>query len=339
MSENKLEPISPDEAISLYLGDRESELAQNTIKAYSYKLGKFSDWCEQEDIQNLNVLSGRTLLRFKQSRQEDLNSVSLKSQMDTLRAFIRWCESIDAVKQDLHNQILSPSPSQSERQRDELVEPETASEILAYLSRFEYGSLHHAILSVLWKCGVRTGTLRAFDLSDYDRENQRLRAIHRPPETPLKNKDRGERLIAINDDLSQVLNDYVEHSRPDITDSDGRKPLFATKFGRISRNAIRETCYRWSHPCRINGGECPHGKEMESCQALGGNGHSPSVCPSSRSPHTWRRGAITHHLTQDVPVEVVSDRMNVSPDVLEQHYDRRSEEVKVEQRREYLNDI
>jgi hypothetical protein len=35
----------------------------------------------------------------------------------------------------------------------------------------------------------------------------------------------------------------------------------------------------------------------------------------------------------------VSDRMNVSPDVLEQHYDRRSEEVKVEQRREYLSDI
>jgi hypothetical protein len=40
-----------------------------------------------------------------------------------------------------------------------------------------------------------------------------------------------------------------------------------------------------------------------------------------------------------VPTEVVSDRMNVSRDVLEAHYDRRSEEVKVEQRREYLDNI
>jgi hypothetical protein len=40
-----------------------------------------------------------------------------------------------------------------------------------------------------------------------------------------------------------------------------------------------------------------------------------------------------------VPVDVVSDRMNVSREVLEAHYDRRDEEVKVEQRRGYLDDI
>jgi hypothetical protein len=57
------------------------------------------------------------------------------------------------------------------------------------------------------------------------------------------------------------------------------------------------------------------------------------------SPHAIRRGSITHFLTEDVPTEVVSDRMNVSRDVLEQHYDRRSEEVKLEQRRGYLENI
>lgn len=339
MSENELEPIHPEEAISLYLKDRESELAENTIKAYRYKLGKFSDWCEQEEIENLNTLSGRVLLRFKQYRQEDLNSLSLKNQLDTVRAFIRWCESIDAVEQDLHNKVLSPSLSQVDRQRDVLIEPETASDILEHLSRFEYASLHHVLLTVLWRCGVRSGTLRSFDLRDFDRENQRLRAIHRPPETPLKNKKKGQRLISINEDLNRVISDYVDHSRPEVTEEDGRNPLFATQFGRVSRSTIRETCYRWSHPCKYNGGDCPHGEDIDSCQALGGEDYSPSVCPSSRSPHAWRRGAITHHLTQDVPVKVVSDRMNVTPDVLEQHYDRRSEEIKVEQRREYLNDI
>ena len=52
-----------------------------------------------------------------------------------------------------------------------------------------------------------------------------------------------------------------------------------------------------------------------------------------------RRGSITHHLTEDVPEKVVSDRMNVGQDVLDKHYDRRSEEVKVEQRRGYLEDV
>lgn len=50
-------------------------------------------------------------------------------------------------------------------------------------------------------------------------------------------------------------------------------------------------------------------------------------------------GEITHYLTKDVPAEVVSDRMNVSRVVLDQHYDKRTEEVKLEQRRGYLSKI
>lgn len=40
-----------------------------------------------------------------------------------------------------------------------------------------------------------------------------------------------------------------------------------------------------------------------------------------------------------MPDKVVSDRANVSPGVIEQHYDRRSEREKMEQRREYLDDL
>jgi len=44
-------------------------------------------------------------------------------------------------------------------------------------------------------------------------------------------------------------------------------------------------------------------------------------------------------LTADVPEPVVSDRANVSPDILETHYDRRTEREKMEQRRDYLQGI
>lgn len=44
-------------------------------------------------------------------------------------------------------------------------------------------------------------------------------------------------------------------------------------------------------------------------------------------------------MTKDVPEKVVSDRMNVGQDVFDMHYDKLDEEVKVEQRRNYINGI
>lgn len=338
MPEPTLEPIAPDEAVDLYLKDRQNELADGTLKSYGYKLGRFVEWCEDEGIDNLNNLTGRILLAFKHDRAEHVQPVSLKAQIDALRTFIKFLESIDGVEQNLHNKILSPTLDDSDRQRDELVEPETASNILEHLARFNYASLQHAMLTILWRCGTRRGTVRSFDLQDYDSENRRLKAKHRPG-TPLKNKEKGERLIALNDDVCKVLDDYIEYNREEVMDSQGRDPLLTTQFGRPSKSTIRATCYRWTHPCKYNGGECPHGKDLDSCQARNSPDKIPSLCPSSRSPHSWRRGAITHHLTEDVPVDVVSERMNVSRSVLEDHYDRRSDEVKAEQRRSFLEDV
>jgi hypothetical protein len=44
-------------------------------------------------------------------------------------------------------------------------------------------------------------------------------------------------------------------------------------------------------------------------------------------------------LRAGVPVEVVSDRCNVSPTIIDQHYDVRSKEDKMKQRQEVLGDI
>lgn len=52
-----------------------------------------------------------------------------------------------------------------------------------------------------------------------------------------------------------------------------------------------------------------------------------------------RRSSITYHLREDVPVPVLSDRMNVSPDVLDAHYDQRTQQEKMEVRRDYIDEL
>jgi hypothetical protein len=74
---------------------------------------------------------------------------------------------------------------------------------------------------------------------------------------------------------------------------------------------------------------------QEGCKAV--NYSYADSCPLSESLHVVRRGGITWRLSEDIPISVVSERMNVSQRTLERHYDARHEAQKSEQRRKQLN--
>ena len=335
----ELEPLAPSEAKEMFLAERRGQVAERTVQADDYRLRHFIAWMKQEEIDNTNDLTGRILHKFRLWRKEDgdLNKVSLRTQLKSLRVFIKWCESIDAVEEGLHEKILLPSPSKEEERREETLRTGQAEEVLDYLRRFEYASRSHALLELLWHTGLRIGAVYSLDIEDYDPEEERLEMTHRPETgTALKNKSEGERMIALSRYVCEVLDDFIEHNRIEVLDEHGREPLITSEKGRLTISTMRERVYTVTRPCYYGDG-CPHDREQEDCEATR-YGYR-SKCPSSVSPHSVRRGAITHFLTEDIPEQVVSDRMNVDQKVLDKHYDKRSEEVKVEQRRGYLDNI
>lgn len=109
-----LEPITPTEAVDLYLEARDDD-AKNTIEAQHYRLQAFIKWCDEEGIANLNELSGRDMYAYRVWRREgsysgqELEVTTLHGEMATMRAFLRFCGEIDAVRENLYDQIPLPS--------------------------------------------------------------------------------------------------------------------------------------------------------------------------------------------------------------------------------------
>lgn len=291
-----LEPIKPETAVDLYLTDRANEVAEKTIQSHRSRLSYFVDWCEENEIENLNELSGRDMHEYRVWRREagDLAPVSEKTQMDTLRVFVQWLETIDAVEPDLHTRVRSPLLSNKENVRDVMLEPDRAEEILAYLDKYEYASRRHVVFALLWHTMMRVGAVHALDVQDYDPHEQRFAVVHRPEaDTPIKNQNEGERYVAVADDVAAVVEDWLEMKRPDVTDDHGRKPLVATEHGRAHQSTLRADCYRLTRPCVLSG-ECPHDRDLETCEAR--EYGTASRCPSAVSPHALRRGGITYAL-------------------------------------------
>lgn len=330
-------PLSPREARGLYLDDRETDVSNATLRSHKSRLGHFIDWCREEDITLMNELDGLDLHRYKIWRKEDINKVTLKTQLDTLRVFLRWCEGIGIVEEDLHTSVVSPSLDKGDNQREEMVDSDTAEAILTDLRKYDYASLKSVYAELLWHCALRVGAARALDVEDYDRDDQSLHVVHRPDKgTPIKNKHDGERYVSLSDEVCKVLNDWVDDQRPDVEDEHGRTPLLATSQGRAHIETLRKYSYQLTRPCTYSG-ECPHGQDIDECDGM--DYGTPYECPDAKSPHCWRRGSITHHLREDVPKVVVSDRVNCSPEVIDIHYNELTEKEKMDQRRDYLSNI
>jgi site-specific recombinase XerD len=330
----QLEPLEPEQALEMYLEHRRDEVAESTLNAHRLRLKHFVRWCNEQEIDNLNELTGRKLFEYRQWRKQDggLNRVSVRTQLSTLKQLIKFCETIDAVEPELHEKVDIPELKEGDGVRSVQIKEEQVEQILERLERFDYASLRHVIVLLLWRTAIRMGALRSIDVDDVDLNEGYIALKHRDEYgTPLKNGQGGERHIALTDKTVSVLNDWIEHRHPDTTDDYGRIPLVATEHGRISRSNIRRNVY-WASSPQFVGEDC-------SCDVDEHDYDSIHECDDVVSPHAFRRGSITHMIRNEVPKEVVSGRSDVSPEVMDKHYNEMTEKEKMDQRREYLDNL
>ncbi|WIV68434.1 tyrosine-type recombinase/integrase [Natrialbaceae archaeon AArc-T1-2] len=331
--------LSPREGFERYLNARKTELTDETLVTYRYRLKLFVEWCERQEIETVDELDGWILDQFESVRSgQNVASYTLHNEMDTLQAFIAYLERIEAVGGGLAEKVHVPDVPEDEQSRETKLDAERAIQLLQhYRSSDRYGSKYHALLEVAWNTGARLGGIRALDLRDFDAGEQSIEFAHRPEtDTPLKNKLNGERIVGIDEPVAKSVSAYIRTNRADRHDEYGRQPLFSSLQGRPTTNTLRSWMYRATFPCVRQA--CPHGHSRPTCDFT--NHSSSSQCPSSRAPHHVRTGSITWHRDCGVPREVVRERVDASQDVIEKYYDKASKRDRMEQcRRPHLQKL
>ena len=187
---------------------------------------------------------------------------------------------------ELHVKVRSPDPRPGDDVWEVILEREDAETALEYLRRYEYASLPHVTLALLWLTVMRMGAAHALDVDDYSPEDQWFAVVY-PPEqgTTISHGERRGRLVALCSQLCLHLNGWHRNRRPDETDEYGREPLLTTSQGRASKSAVRSYSYPYTQPC-VYGAECPHGWSPDECEAA--TSDHRSKCPSIVYPHAIR---------------------------------------------------
>lgn len=76
-----LVPMTPEEGIERFLEYREPNVAKPTFQNNQTTLEQFLAWCHDEEIDNLNDLSGRDLADFVRFRRQQVKPISLQKEL------------------------------------------------------------------------------------------------------------------------------------------------------------------------------------------------------------------------------------------------------------------
>lgn len=254
--------FTPGKAVERWLERERLDKAEQTVIGYRGQLKLFVEYCQRENIDRLGDVTPWDIQEYETVRRgEDIATVTLRNELLTLRQFLKHYVSLGVVDEHVPESIELPKVPREEQTTDTILETEAAQNLLRVFregttDRFGRG---HAFLELAWYTGARMGAIRGLDIDDVDFTEGYVQFRHRPEEdTPLKNTYDGERAVGISDDVVTALQDYIVEERPDVTDDYGRKPLFATIYGRASLTTVRKAAYNATIPCRY--GNCPHGK-------------------------------------------------------------------------------
>lgn len=333
----RLKQTPPEDAKNRYLKDKKPHVSKKTLSNYTTALNMFCKWLHSEGITDLGDLDSDEIQRYKEHRLDNVKPITARNDMRTVKNFVQFCESIQAVPQGLSRLVRIPKVSEDDEICDDLLTREEAVELLDYLRKYEYASIRHVTILILWKTGMRMGGLRSLDLEDFDEVRPALQLRHRADTaTPLKRKEKSQRDVLISSETADVISDFIKNTRPNVTDEYDREPLIATNHGRIAETSLQRYVYTATRPCHYTGG-CPFDRDPEECNDNSWNGSS--ACPGSVSPHALRRGYVTAARNAGQPKDVTGERVNMSGKVLDKHYDKGSFGEKAERRRGHLREI
>lgn len=332
--------VSPQEALDEYLEDQKAEKAEGTLKSHKSRLSFLVEFCEEKEIDSMLDLHPSHITKFRTWRSElnGMNKVTLKTNMDTLRVFLRWCARNRYVHPNLEDEVPSTEISRGDKIREVHLPEEHGDAIKQYLRQYHWGSEEHAAFELFWSAGLRLCSVHGLDVDDVNldppgKTPPHVELVHRPDSgTTLKNQGDSERPVGLPGPVAEAVKAWMNNpDRPDVTDDYGRRPLFTTKHGRRHRNGIREIVYGVTRPCTYFG-ECPiDDREVETCKAASDRTKAYE-CPESISPHAIRKGVATRQLKKKADAGNIAARMDCSEEVLWAWYSRLNKEEEMERR-------
>lgn len=207
--------------------DIERGLSQNTIAAYQNDLEHFFEFCNAENISDINRSNLNSYVL--DLREKNLAPTSVTRKIASLRGFFKWACANDFLTQ---NPTLTLEQPKTPKKLPKVLSIEEIQEIL----REDLTSIQRLIVELLYGCGLRVSELVNLKTNDVDLNSSYLRC---------QGKGSKERIVPIGSKAKEALAEYYKTRDFLVKKFDiSGKILFVTDSGNFLN---RQEVYNFIH--------------------------------------------------------------------------------------------
>ncbi len=218
--------------------------SKNTVEAYGRDLLRYVDYLESLGVTDPDDVT-RTLVEDYLGVLTDvgLAPTSVERSLSAIKGFHRFMAQ-ELIAEECPTAAI-PLPKRPAKLPD-VISQEAAARLLdQHFPATPAGLRDHAMLEVLYGCGLRASELIGLDLRDFSSEQELLRVF---------GKGSKERVVPILGSAKAALTAYLEQGRGELV---GRRPTSAVflnvRGGRITRQSVHAIVERYGRLAGIEG--------------------------------------------------------------------------------------
>jgi site-specific recombinase XerD len=246
-----------DEPISRFLAA--PGLADSTRKAYRVDLHHFADWL-QVTGHRLSDVDTRALADYtaELGRQRPrLAPATIARRLAAVRSFLRFTSGPGSV----------PEGGLAPRRPRRLPDAPKLAEVEGLLDAFDVdeplGLRNHALVELVYSCGLRSAEAVGLDLADVDFEQEAVR---------VRGKGGKERVVPLGEEAAHAVAVYLRDGRPALATGACDALFLSARGRRLDTSALRRLV---PHPHRLRHAYATHllegGADLRTIQELLGH--------------------------------------------------------------------
>ena len=228
-------------------------LAPNTYnKSYRYDLNSFAVFLEKRIIVDLKQIDRSTIRNYiSWCRTNRLSSRTISRRISTLRGFFRFLQAENHIDSDPTSLIEHPKQG---RFLPKVLTINEVDALLAVSEKLDRGkdleARNHVMLHLLYATGLRVSELVKLPLISFNRHSGNLRVL---------GKGSKERLVPIGEQARVLLEEYLDHIRPQLLRGKTSPSFFVTRQGKaMTRNRYWQILKGIARQAGINKDISPH---------------------------------------------------------------------------------